>query len=117
MEFSRQKLSEAKSKFPDYNFNFIFISDGIPETAASNQACNTRCLASEQNPEAVAQEIKSLGVRIFTIAYLDDSDQSLNDQLRVLMTNVASSPEDFFVAPVSNQIEGILTQIGQKFCN
>ena len=116
MSFVKQRLEEAKAKFPEYNFNLIFISDGVPETAASDLACGRRCLAQEQNPEIVASEIKNLGIRIFSLAYLDDSDASLSNQLRALMINVASSPEDFFVAPVSNQIEEILAQIGQKFC-
>lgn len=118
MSFSKQKLEEAKAKFPEYKFNFIFISDGIPETSASSRACGgRRCLAQEQNPESVATEIKNQGIRIFTIAYLDEDDARLNDELQALMKNVASSPGDYFLAPVSNQIDGILAQIGQKLCN
>jgi hypothetical protein len=118
MEFSKTKLQEAMPKFPEYKFNLIFISDGVPQTRATDGTCGyDRCFAHIQDPTSVATEIKAMGVRIFTLAYLDDSDARLNNELRNMMTNVASSPDDFYVAPVSNQIDQILAQIGQKVCN
>jgi hypothetical protein len=132
MTFPKQKLEEGKSRYPEYKLNLVFISDGVPQTDATHKALcpatplpevcsisglSCRCFAESQDPTGVASEIKASGVRIFTIAYIDDSDAKFNNLLQNLMKNVASSPEDYYLAPVSNQIDGILAQIGQKVCN
>lgn len=135
MNFVKQKLLEAGQKFSNYKLNLIFISDGIPETGATNDACPggingpfcgqspsgpqgaCRCFAQEQDPTQVAAEIKNAGVRIFTIAYVDTSDAKFNDRLQNLMKNVASTPSDYYQAPVESQLTTILSQISQKLCN
>ncbi len=131
MAFAKERLEKAKEKFGGYKFNLIFISDGIPETLATNTACpggptgnlctfgstgGCRCFAEEQNPTSVANEIKGLGVRIFTIAYVDTQDAKFNDRLQELMRNVASTPSDYYQAPVESQLTGILSQISEKLC-
>ncbi len=121
--FTKQKMDAGISKFPNYKFALIFISDGVPETVQSDHECipaycraNCQCFAPEQDPTDVASQIKQEGIRIFTIAYVDKSDTNLEQRLENLMSNVASSPDDFYKAPDSNQISGILSQISQKLC-
>lgn len=131
MEFAKEKILAAKAQYPNYQFNLIFISDGIPETLETNRACpggptgdlcssnpagGCRCFDQGQNPKTVANEIKNSGVRIFTIAYVDSSDQKFNDRLQSLMKSSASAPGDYYQAPVSSQISSILSQIAQKLC-
>ena len=123
-EFVRPKLQAAVSAFPNYKINLVFVSDGVPETIESDNACLPgfcranicNCFAPEQDPTGVASQIKSDGIRIFTIAYVDQQDALLNDKLQNLMKNVASSPADYYMAPTSSQITEILKQITAKIC-
>ncbi len=138
MSFAKQKLEAARAKFPGYKFNLVFISDGIPETEATEAAlcpngvpnsdlCSVsisplgqpdcRCFAQVQDPTSVANQIKNSGVRIFTISYVDVQDSKFNDRLQTLMKGVASSIDDYYQAPVESQITLILSQISQKLCN
>lgn len=118
--FTNAKLEEAIPKYPDYKFALIFVSDGVPETGiCSRMEQLAGTCTSEQNPNtapSIADEIKAKGVRIFSIAYLDRNDTRWNSQLETLMKTVASSPNDFYVAPSSNQIDSILNQIATKLC-
>jgi hypothetical protein len=138
MIFAKTKLEEAKRLFPDRQANLVFISDGIPETRETKNAlcpgdvpnsplCSIsrspagapvcRCFAQSQDPTSVASEIKAMGVRIFTISYVDTQDSKFNNELQTLMRNVASSPADYYQAPVADQIGKILAQISEKLCN
>jgi Mg-chelatase subunit ChlD len=115
--FTKQKLDSQTPKFPNYKFALIFVSDGVPENAAGNAACGgNRCFAKDQDPTQIAAQIKQEGIRIFTIAYVDRSDASLNTQLQTMMRNVASSPDDYYSAPDATQISSILSQISTKLC-
>jgi len=134
-------LDTAKVKYSDYKFNLVFISDGIPESQAgldrlcptgnladsttdsrycgphANDPSQCRCFDPEQDPTAVATEIKNSGVRIFTIGYIHDiNDARFQADLTELMKRVASSPTDFYQAPSDNKIEGILAAITEKIC-
>lgn len=133
MSFAKQKLTEAKTQYPDKKLNLVFISDGIPETESETRALcpggtpdpnlcsgsgtSCRCFARSQDPTSVAAEIKNSGVRIFTISYVDPADSKFNNNLQTLMQNVASSPSDYFQAPVESQVTNILKQISEKLCN
>lgn len=135
MTFAKSKLDAGRPKFPGYNFALIFISDGIPETLATNINCPggingdlcspspenpsaCRCFATDQDPTEIADQIKTSGVRIFTIRYIDTTDQKFNTRLTTLMQNVASDPnKDAYLAPLNNQIEEILKQITVRICN
>lgn len=135
-EVAKAKFAQAKIKFPGSKFTLIFISDGIPETSATNNLCPggkgpdskyctsspnkpsaCRCFATEQDPTSVANEIKSQDVRIFSIGYINEEDDKFKDDLTELMTNVASSPDDFYIAPITNQLTSILQRISTKICN
>lgn len=130
----KQKLDAARAKFPGHQFNLVFISDGIPETAATNSLCPgglsgqycsphrsvagaCRCFAEEQDPTDIANEVKKSGVRIFTVAYVDKEDAKQDSLLQGLMRRVASSEGDYYLAPVENQVSSILAQISTKLCN
>lgn len=131
----------ASGKYSDYKFNLVFISDGIPESQSGlDRLCPTgnladpttdqrycgpypsnpsqcRCFDPEQDPTQVAAQIKASGIRIFTIGYIHDiNDAKFQILLRDLMTNVASSPDDFYKVPNNNDIAGILQQIVTKVC-
>jgi len=136
--FTKPLLDSARVKFPDHKFFLIFISDGVPETKEGLQRLcpegpqkadpiycepkpsnpsECRCFDTTQDPTSVANEIKLSDVRIFTIGYIHDEDLKFKDDLRRLMTNTASSPTDFYEAPIDNQLTDILSQISQKLCN
>ncbi|OGH37733.1 MAG: hypothetical protein A3B44_00500 [Candidatus Levybacteria bacterium RIFCSPLOWO2_01_FULL_38_21] len=134
--FTKSKLDNAMPKFPNQKFSLIFISDGVPETLATNIAlcpggnpdptyCTyspttpgaCRCFDTNQDPTQVADEIKKSGVRIFTIGFIHDEDLKFQNDLTELMKRVASSPNDFYQAPINNQLTDILQQISVKICN
>lgn len=120
--FIKDKLSQAQSQFPNYQFSLIFFSDGIPES--SNPTCTPtgdppRCFETTQDPTIppdIAAEIKNSGVRIFSIALLDESDQRFNAELTQLMRNVASSPNDFYFTLDESRLTEIYQQIGTTIC-
>jgi len=138
-EDMKRDLATARAKFPNYQFNLIFISDGIPESQKalddfcpngydnSNKtycrrhpdypAQQCRCFAPDQDPTQVASEINASGVRIFSIVYLDDIDEVFRNQLKTLMENVSSDPAtDYFEAPFDSQLDKILDDISVKIC-
>jgi hypothetical protein len=132
-------MSKAKIAYPQQKLALVMISDGIPETGQNNllksqnsnvcpfvntplceqnpQGPGCRCFDNSQDPTSVATQIKNMGVRIFTIIYVAEEDQKFRQPLTDLMKNVASSPNDFYEAPVeSSQFTSILQQITTKFC-
>lgn len=136
-------LDAASIKYPDYKFNLIFISDGIPESQAGldrlcpgpdhllingdprycgpypDNSSQCRCFDPEQDPTDVAAQIKASDpdINIFTIGYIHDiTDATFQIKLRNLMRNVASKPEYFYEVPSTNDITGILQQIITKVC-
>ncbi len=114
--FTKQELDSAIPKYPNYKFALIFVSDGVPETAQDDAANPPRAFATDQDPTEIATQIKQEGIRIFTVAYIGETDISLNNQLHTMMQNVASSPSDAYTAPSSSQISSILSQISTKLC-
>jgi len=128
-------LEQAQITYPDHNFALIFISDGIPETLATNTACPggqsgewcgpsptnpslCRCFAQEQDPTQVADQIKAMGtgIKIYTIAYVEKEDQKLNNKLQEMMKRVATTPNDAYMAPNETEIVGILNKISNEIC-
>ena len=134
--FAKTQLDLAKQNFPDRKYTLVFISDGIPETLEQNTSCPSdtscrdqycalrkgifgdtwRCFDPNQDPTSVASEIKNSGVRIFTIGYVDDTEAKFNTELTALMKRVATAPEDFYPAPINNQLTTILQSITTKIC-
>lgn len=139
-EFTKAQFTQAKLKYPDRDFTLVFISDGIPEkddeigralcpndnlSLADPRYCTQdprgalgtcRCFNYGQDPTSVAQEMKNSGVRIFTIGYVYSEDEFFKDDLKGLMERVASSREDFYPAPINNQLTTILQSITTKIC-
>lgn len=129
-EYEKTLLDSAKAKYPNNQFNLVFISDGVPETSAGNACAQTagcpltcgvhpdgtpRCFDTSQDPTSVANEIKNSGIRIFSIGYVSSEDDTFKNILQTLMTNVAS-PGDFYPAPSNGEITNILQQIVTKVC-
>ncbi len=111
--FTKQKLDTGTPKYPGYKFALIFISDGVPEIP--NNPAGGR-FAPSQDPTDIATQIKQEGIRIFTIAYVDNSDASVNSQLQAMMKRVASSPTDYYMAPDPAKVSSILSHITTKLC-
>ena len=128
-------LNTSIPKFPStYKFALIFISDGVPETDNARTLCKQnplpnvcsktsltgcRCFAVEQDPTDVATQIKAKGVKIFSIAYLDDRDAALSNKLQELLRNTASTPSSdyFYTAPTADKVGDILKKISTKLCD
>jgi hypothetical protein len=129
---AQQEFARAKTQYPTRDFSMVFISDGIPETLANNRLCpggsnsryctpdprgGCRCFDVNQDPYLIADQIKQSGVRIFSIGYIhEETEQKFKDDLTNLMRRVASSEEDFYFAPIDNQLTGILSQITKEIC-
>lgn len=123
-EKTKAVLVDAQKKHPDRKFALIFVSDGVPETVESDRACipgNCRansctCFAPEQDPTQIANEIKAMGIKIYTVAYVDKQDANLNSKLQALMKRVASSEKDYFMAPGETDVIEILNKISNQIC-
>jgi hypothetical protein len=130
---AQKNINEAMKDRPNYKFSLIFISDGIPETDATNKLCPggqnsqycaphpfdataCRCYATSQDPTEIARQIKNSGVRIFTIAFVDASESKFDTDLQKLMIDVASAPNDYYRAPVESQLTDIINQISSRIC-
>lgn len=140
--FAKPILQRMKTIFPEQqNYAVVFISDGVPETlerntqGRDNNECTTletssrycmpspeaqgacRCFDTDQDPTDVANEIKNVpGFRIFSIGYISGEDEKFQADLETLMKAVASSENDFYQAPITNQITEILKQISTQIC-
>jgi len=111
---TRDAMIKAKSalevgipKFPGRQFALILVSDGVPNPP------NTQ---DPRVPTNIGDEIKNLGVKIFTIAIT----QGLSPFERPIMNQVMrdlASPNSFFEAPDTSQLENIYNQIGFQICN
>jgi len=101
LEYSRTILAQATAQYPDKNFVFIFVSDGLPVPDTQNPVTN---------PPNPADGIKSLGVTIYTIAIGADS-------LRNVMSGIASSPSTMFNAPTGAELKTIYDAIATRLCN
>lgn len=133
---AENELSKAVPQYPDRKFVMILATDGIPESqtfinhcmadrsAADCQAncqgngISMRCFAPNQDPTVppdISQQIKALGVQIYSIAILDAKDARFNTQLMKLLKTVAS-PNSFYIAPSSSDLSTIYQQIGSQMC-
>jgi len=132
----------SDQKFKDYNFNLVFISDGIPEVygsghsgactgaepyqfcALSKGAC--RCFVDDQDPTTnpqIAQQVQALktingkNVRVFSVLVFDPvSDGPFESKLTNMMQAIASTPSDFYKTSDPATIKNIYSQISNKIC-
>lgn len=117
--YTRDAMIKAKSalevgipKFPGRQFALILVSDGVPEIPGQQ-------FPPSQDPRTspnVADEIKNLGVKVYTIAITQGMPQGVKQQMTTLMKDI-SSPNAFFEAPDTSQLQNIYDQIGFQICN
>lgn len=119
LAFSYEKLKEAIPKFPpDRKFNFIFISDGAPCPGIANP-CNAT--GPNQDPRLYtpnpADQIKNLGVKVYTLGIYSVDEQSQKPFLEDLLKSIASSPDNYYAADSGDDVKRLLQQITNKICN
>lgn len=131
---AKTDLESNVGKYPKYDFNLIFFSDGIPETSATNQACTEsvcdtssplgcRCFAPTQDPTTVAEEIKAIknasgtNVRIFSILLFDPvRDSFAESKFKTLMKSVATDPSTYFETTDPDDLKELFDHVIQKVC-
>jgi Mg-chelatase subunit ChlD len=104
LRFSLEIIRTGKVQFPDRNFVFIFVSDGQPTDGYS--------ITSKPDP---AEEIKGLGVTIYSIGILSSS-QMRQGTMKRLLEHIASDPGKAYIAPEGDELTEIYTEIGSKLC-
>lgn len=98
LNYSREVLEAAKTKYPDKQFTFIFFSDGRPNVGPS----------TTDDIKQAAQGIKDLGVTVYSIGF-----GGINKEV---LEAVASSPDKAFYTNNSDDLPGIYKQIAIKLC-
>ncbi len=140
LDLAKQKLSQAisENRFPDYKYNLIFLSDGVPEAAGlipNSQNClvtspytdpltnqtTIRCFARIQDPRTptnIPDEIKTLGVDIYSIAITDPQDQPMKSELLRLLSDVSSDPNStyFYESVDGTDLTAILDNVLKSIC-
>lgn len=106
LQFAKGILDSSIPQFPDRSFNFIFLSDGLPNPPVEEDPRN-----NTPNP---ADEIKAMGVTIFTIGIFDGADALRGAEL---LKSIASSPDYYFATPTGDDLSRIYEAIGTKICN
>lgn len=106
LAFSYDILQKAKPLFKNRIFNFIFISDGQPVPDSQDPRL------FNPNP---ADQIKALGINVFTLA-IYDSSQANDPKLASLLKSIASKPENYYQAQDADQVANLLQQIFTKIC-
>jgi len=106
LQFSRDILIPAIPKFSDRTFNFIFLSDGLPVPPQTEDP-----RGYSPNP---ADEIKALGVTVYTIGIFGPADTVAGAEL---LKSIASSPDNYFATPTGDDLSSIYDAIGTKICN
>ncbi|MCL6096536.1 MAG: VWA domain-containing protein [Patescibacteria group bacterium] len=101
-------LKNAITRFPSRKFNFILISDGQPVPDSQDPRL------FNPNP---ADEIKALGVNIFTLGVYDGKGQANDPKLAELLKSIASKPENYYEAQSADQIDNLLKSISTKLCD
>ena len=64
---------------------------------------------AENAAQSIGTQAKNVGLRIFTIGLGKDVNTNF-------LSSLASTPDDFYLAPTSDQLTNIYTQIGTKLC-
>jgi len=106
LAFAYERLKEALPRFPGRTFNFILVSDGQPVPPSQDPRL------FNPNP---ANEIKSLGINIYTLGIFSGS-QASDPKLAELLKSVASKPENYYVANTADDTKALLKTISEKIC-
>ena len=126
LQFTKDRLIAAQSKYPEKTFALIIMTDGIPETdpidCSSGRQYDRYCFAASQDPSTppdIINEIKDTNVKVYSIALYDPSNPKdlyfLPDMKRVLQT-LASAPENYFETPNPGDLERIYGEISTRIC-
>lgn len=124
-------ISDAQKAHPDYKFNLVFVSDGVPEIDRCDPThgpCGsdpkgyydyTQDPTRTDAPDGkgnIAEQIKGMGVQIYTIALYDENDLATNQQLIDLLNSIASSQDA--ANPTSNPLalKEIYSDIADSIC-
>ncbi len=140
-DLAKQKLTEviSQDKYPGYNYSLVFLSDGVPEAQGlipNSQNClvtapyrdpitnitTTRCFARIQDPRTptnIPEEIKLLGVDIYSIAITDPQDQLMKNELLQLLRDVSSDPDSTYFAESvdGTDLKSILDNVMTSICS
>ncbi len=116
--------AKADPRFSNYKFNLVFLSDGVPETSNPGECITrsgSRCFAKIQDPRVptnIPQEIKDLGIDIYSIAITSSKDKAFETDLLLLLKDTSSDPDDkYFANSVDgNNLTPILNGIFENIC-
>ena len=133
--YGQLKQAITYDDFPGYAYNLILMTDGVPESPDSMNDCEVtvpdpnlangiRCFARKQDPRIpvnIPDEIKNLGVNIYTINVYSPSypsDKLLFPYLDKLLKNISSSPisTHYFISTNASNLSDILHNINNNIC-
>lgn len=106
LSYSLEQLRPALNTYPDRNFSLIFVSDGEPVPDSQNP---------QDNSPDPSQEIKNLGVTIYSIGIMTP-EQIRDGSMKQLLEHIASTPDKAHIAPDGTQLTEIYNQIGTDLC-
>lgn len=116
LTYAYNVLKDGLPKFPDREFNFIFISDGAPCPGID---CPTAG-GADQDPRLFtpnpADEIKKLGVTVYTLGIYEAGQRNL-PFLEELLKSIATSPDHYYAATTADDTKRLLSQISTRICN
>jgi hypothetical protein len=113
-EVAIQQINARKPLFPNHQWYFIFLSDGVPETTIRPDETQ-----NPLNPPNLANQIKQQNIRIFSIGLnLEVFGPQGYEYATNLMKGIASSPTDanFYDTPTASQLNQIYQEIANKIC-
>lgn len=126
---SQKRIAAARSRYPNYKFYLIFISDGVPEldVCRASSTVDGNCDGSRnydlsQDPTNtkygpnIPEEIKRSGVTIYSIGIFTEADQQVNGQLETLLKKIASSSSTYQKLTNPSQMTSVLNQISSNIC-
>lgn len=128
-------LAAAKQANPDYKFNLIFISDGVPEeqfppgcvqeyTIGDCNDGSARHYDKRYDPTEtslgqpdIPQAIKASGVAIYSVAIYNAADTQVFPELKTLMDRISSGPGYSFESQGGETLTNIYNQIKTTACS
>lgn len=137
LESAKEELTKSirDEDYPGYQYNLVLMTDGVPEIPDAGRHCEVtvpdpnlangiRCFAREEDPRYptdVSNEIKALGVDIYTINVYSPSyrsDKLLFPYLEALLKEVASPPLNthYYVSTNASNLSEILKNISNSIC-
>lgn len=130
---AEQKLSDAitQNKFPGYNYSLIFISDGAPTSGLDkslndclvykNTPAGPLCFSKREDPRTppdISQQIKGMGVKIFSIGIFGADDAPIRPYEEQLFQDVSSQPLStyYYETLSASNLPTIFNTISSKVC-